>query len=106
MRLLDETSSGVAETGYCYDAAERLLSTVGASVVSDVRYDNNGNTTQCTTSGATTHLSWDGADRNIAARVTGADAADVSYSISLPGGVIYTWKSTTFTLDHPSDRAR
>ncbi len=79
VRLLDETSSGVAETGYCYDAADRLLSTVGASVVSDVRYDNDGNTTQYTTGGATTYLSWDGADRNIAVRVTGSDAADISY---------------------------
>ncbi|XVV02650.1 hypothetical protein ACQPW3_35650 [Actinosynnema sp. CA-248983] len=79
VRLLDETSSGVSETGYCYDAADRLLSTVGATAVTNVRYDGNGNTTQYTVGGATTHLSWDGADRNIAARVTGADPADVSY---------------------------
>jgi len=79
VRLLDETSSGVAETGYCYDAADRLVGMTGATAVSDVRYDGNGNTTQYTAGGATTYLSWDGADRNIAARVTGTDPADVSY---------------------------
>ncbi|WP_309114773.1 PA14 domain-containing protein [Saccharothrix sp.] len=150
VRLLDETSSGVAETGYCYDAADRLLAIVGATAVTNVQYDNNGNTTQYTAGGATTHLSWDGADRNIAARITGTEPADVSYirdatdrivrrtaaagdtatdvrygytgsgdtadlalgpdnrlltrSISLPGGVLYTWKPDTFTLDHPTVR--
>ncbi|RKT72950.1 RHS repeat-associated protein [Saccharothrix variisporea] len=79
VRLLDETASGVAETAYCYDAADRLLATVGATAVTDIRYDDNGNTTQYTVDGATTHLSWDGADRNIAVRTTGADPADVSY---------------------------
>ncbi|WP_309115895.1 PA14 domain-containing protein [Saccharothrix sp.] len=80
MRLLDETASGVAQTAYCYDAADRLLATVGANAVTDVRYDDNGNTTQYTAGGATTHLSWDGADRNIALRTTGAHPADVSYT--------------------------
>lgn len=79
VRLLDETSSGVAETSYCYDAADRLLATVGATAMTNVQYDSNGNTTQYTVGSATTHLSWDGADRNIAARTTGSDAADVSY---------------------------
>ncbi|WP_112265828.1 PA14 domain-containing protein [Lentzea terrae] len=150
VRLLDETTSGVAETGYCYDGADRLLATVGATTVTNVQYDSNGNTTQYTTGGATTHLSWDGADRNIALRVTGSDPADVSYirdatdriirrtaaqgdtatdvryghtgsgdtadlvfgpdnrvlsrSISLPGGVLYTWKPDTSTFDHPTVR--
>ncbi|MEU4448304.1 PA14 domain-containing protein [Actinosynnema sp. NPDC050801] len=80
VRLLDETASGVAETGYCYDAADRLLGTVGATAVTDVRYDDHGNTTQYTVGGATTHLSWDGADRNTAMRNTGADPADVRYT--------------------------
>ncbi|CAL9574880.1 hypothetical protein SUDANB95_04873 [Actinosynnema sp. ALI-1.44] len=79
VRLLDETASGVAQTAYCYDAADRLLATIGANAASDVRYDGNGNTTQYTVGGATTHLSWDGADRNIALRTTGTDPADVSY---------------------------
>lgn len=152
MRLLDETSSGVAETTYCYDSADRLLATIGANSVTNVQYDSNGNTTQYTTGGATTYLSWDGADRNIALRTTGTGVADVSYirdaadriirrttaqgdtstdvrygytgsgdtadlvfgpdnrmlsrSISLPGGVLYTWKpqAADRTLDHPTVR--
>jgi RHS repeat-associated protein len=79
VRLLDQTSSGVAETSYCYDAADRLLATVGATAMTNVQYDSTGNTTQYTAGGATTHLSWDGADRNIAVRTTGSDAANVSY---------------------------
>lgn len=151
VRLLDETASGVAETGYCYDAADRLLGTVGATAVTDVRYDDHGNTTQYTTGGATTHLTWDGADRNIGVRSTGADPAEVHYtrdaadriirrqalqgdavadvrygysaegdaadlalagpdkkvlsrSVGLPGGVLYTWKPDTTTLDHSTVR--
>ena len=152
VRLLDETASGVAQTSSCYDAADRLLATIGANAATNVQYDANGNTTQYTVGGATTHLSWDGADRNIALRSTGTDPADVSYvrdatdriirrhavqgdsvaevrygytgdgdtadlalgadnklltrSISLPGGVLYTWKPTPgqATLDHPTVR--
>ncbi len=80
VRLLDETAAGVAETGYCYDAADRLLGTVGATAVTDVRYDDHGNTTQYTIGSATTHLSWDGADRNTGVRTTGADPAEVRYT--------------------------
>ncbi|XVV05986.1 RHS repeat-associated core domain-containing protein [Actinosynnema sp. CA-248983] len=47
--------------------------------MTNVQYDSNGNTTQYTTGGATTYLSWDGADRNIAVRTTGTTPADVSY---------------------------
>ncbi|ATE56055.1 LamG-like jellyroll fold domain-containing protein [Actinosynnema pretiosum] len=80
IRLLDETAAGTAVTGYCYDSADRLLSTTGTSVVSDVHYDERGNTTRYTVSGSTTHLSWDGADRNIGLRSTGSAPANVSYS--------------------------
>nr|BFE54071.1 PA14 domain-containing protein [Saccharothrix mutabilis subsp. capreolus] len=80
MRLVDETATGTAVVGYCYDAADRLLGTTGAAVVSDVKYDDSGNTTEFTVGGATTHLSWDGAGRNIALRVTGADPANISYT--------------------------
>ncbi|MCC8244972.1 RHS repeat-associated core domain-containing protein [Saccharothrix luteola] len=118
-----------------------------------MRYDDHGNTTQYTISGATTYLSWDGADRNIALRTDGADPADVSYtrdgndriirrsavqgdtaadirygysgsgdsadfaltggdkrvmsrSVSLPGGVLYTWKpvAAEVTFDYPTVR--
>jgi YD repeat-containing protein len=43
-RLLDETTAGTGETGYCYDAADRLLATTGAAAVSSVGYDVHGNT--------------------------------------------------------------
>lgn len=79
VKLIDETAAGTAETGYCYDAADRLLGTVGASAVTNVKYDSEGNTLEYTTGGSTTHLSWDGAGRSIGARSVGADPADVSY---------------------------
>ncbi|ONI83265.1 hypothetical protein ALI22I_32470 [Saccharothrix sp. ALI-22-I] len=153
VRLLDETAAGVAETGYCYDAADRLLGTVGATAVSDVRYDDHGNTTQYTAGGSTTSFTWDSSDRNVAVRTTGADPADVTYvrdaadritrrstaagdgqtdlfygytgagdtadlalaggdkkllsrTISLPGGVLHTWKpgAVTASVDHPTVR--
>ena len=44
VRLLDQTAAGTAETGYCYDAADRLLGTIGANAVSGVKYDDAGNT--------------------------------------------------------------
>ncbi|MCP2168215.1 PA14 domain-containing protein [Goodfellowiella coeruleoviolacea] len=82
MRLVDATASGTAETGYCYDAADRILATTGANAVTGIKYDDRGNTTEFTVNGATTYLGWDGADRNLTARSVGTkpeDAADVSY---------------------------
>ncbi|WP_394616589.1 PA14 domain-containing protein [Lentzea sp. JNUCC 0626] len=79
VRLTDTSASGVKETGYCYDAADRILGTVGAATVTNVKYDDHGNTTEYTVAGSTTHLSWDAADRNLGARSVGADPADVSY---------------------------
>ncbi|RLK61321.1 RHS repeat-associated protein [Actinokineospora cianjurensis] len=153
VRLLDETASGTAETGYCYDAADRLLTTTGATAITGVQYNGHGSTTQYTDGAATTVLAWDNADRNIQVTTTGADPAAVSYtrdstgrilrrqtsqgdvhtdvrygytgdgdtpdyalagtdkkfltrSISLPGGVLYTWKPVTAdqTWDHASVR--
>ncbi|MGW4523079.1 PA14 domain-containing protein [Amycolatopsis sp. NPDC004378] len=76
MRLLDETSTGTAETRYCYDAADRLLATEGATALSDVTYDADGNTTGWKDgTGATTTLNWDGADRNIGVATIGSNAA-------------------------------
>lgn len=80
VRLVDATSSGSAETGYCYDAADRILGTTGTSVVSSFAYDRHGNTLSYIAGGATTSLGWDGADRNVSARVTGADPADITYT--------------------------
>ncbi|UQS23446.1 PA14 domain-containing protein [Amycolatopsis thermalba] len=79
VRLLDETSSGTVETGYCYDAADRILATTGANPITSITYDNRGNTTAFTNGGSTTYLGWDTADRHLTARTTGADPADVAY---------------------------
>ncbi|MDX8033271.1 PA14 domain-containing protein [Lentzea sp. BCCO 10_0856] len=84
MRLLDQTASGTAETRYCYDAADRLLATEGATALSGVTYDESGNTTGWTSAdGSTTKLRWDGSDRSIGAQTTGPNAAlnaNVSYT--------------------------
>ncbi|WP_245914268.1 PA14 domain-containing protein [Amycolatopsis sulphurea] len=84
MRLLDHTASGTAETRYCYDAADRLLATEGATTLTGFTYDTNGNTTNWTGSdGGTTTLTWDGSDRNTGARTTGltpALNADIAYT--------------------------
>ncbi|RJQ86676.1 hypothetical protein D5S19_11055 [Amycolatopsis panacis] len=84
MRLLDQTTSGTAETRYCYDAADRLLATEGATALTGFTYDADGNTTSWKSAdGATTTLTWDGSDRNTGARTTGPNAtqnADVAYT--------------------------
>ncbi|RLK62005.1 PA14 domain-containing protein [Actinokineospora cianjurensis] len=151
--LYDETSSGTADTGYCYDAADRILATTGTSPITGVTYNTHGSTTQYTQGSATTVFGWDTTDRNILITTTGSDPASVSYtrdatdriirrqaaqgdttadirfgftgtgdtadyaldatdkkiitrSISLPGGVLYTWKPVAAdrTWDHPTVR--
>jgi RHS repeat-associated protein len=82
MRLLDQTGSGTAETDYCYDAADRLLATVGANAMTGFTYDSHGNTTQFVSGGATTFLGYDSADRHLTASTKSSDpnqVADVSY---------------------------
>ncbi|WP_158889743.1 PA14 domain-containing protein [Amycolatopsis anabasis] len=79
VRLLDRTAAGTAETGYCYDAADRILATTGATGITGIRYDNHGNTVEFTSGGSTTYLGWDAANRHLTARTTGADPADVGY---------------------------
>ncbi|WP_198943296.1 PA14 domain-containing protein [Actinokineospora bangkokensis] len=147
------TGGTAVTTGYCYDAADRLIATTGANPITGFQYDAHGSTTQYTQGGATTYFGWDGADRNIAISTTGADPAAVSYtrdatdrvvrrqvssgdtqtdtryghtgsgdsaeyamagsdkklltrSISLPGGVLHTWKPVAAdrTFDHPTVR--
>ncbi len=82
IRLLDQTSSGTATTDYCYDAADRLLATLGATAISGIAYDSHGNTTSYTSGGVTTTLGWDGANRNISAATTGtpAQTANITYT--------------------------
>ncbi|MGV9365625.1 PA14 domain-containing protein [Amycolatopsis sp. NPDC003731] len=79
VRLLDQTSSGTAETTYCYDSADRLLATTGATALTGIGYDSHGNTTQYTIGSNSTYLGFDAADRNLTARTTGADPADIAY---------------------------
>ncbi|SDC59148.1 PA14 domain-containing protein [Actinokineospora iranica] len=152
VRLIDQTSSGSTETGYCYDAADRILATTGPNPITNIQYNAHGSTTQYTQGAATTHFAWDGADRNINITTTGPDPANVSYvrdvtdrivrrlatqgdtqadtlygytssgdsaeyamagdkklltrSITLPGGVLHTWKPVAAeqTFDHPTIR--
>ncbi|RLK60779.1 RHS repeat-associated protein [Actinokineospora cianjurensis] len=78
--LWDETTSGTDDTGYCYDAADRLIATVGTNPVTGIQYNSHGSTTQYTQSGATTVFGWDNADRNILITTTGSDPAAVSYT--------------------------
>ncbi|WP_020662037.1 RHS repeat-associated core domain-containing protein [Amycolatopsis benzoatilytica] len=84
MRLLDQTASGTAETRYCYDAADRLLATDGATALTGFTYDADGNTTSWNAAdGSTTTLTWDGSDRNTGARTTGPTTAlnaDIAYT--------------------------
>jgi RHS repeat-associated protein len=80
VRLLDQTTSGTTETGYCYDAADRILATTGTTPTTGIAYDTHGNTTSWTTGDATTTLTWDGADRNTGARTTGTDPATITYT--------------------------
>ncbi|GAA2805405.1 hypothetical protein GCM10010452_37690 [Crossiella cryophila] len=79
MWLHDQTAAGTATTAYCYDAADRITRTIGANALTGFSYDSRGNTTGFTSGPATTVLGWDGADRNISARTTGPDPAEVSY---------------------------
>ncbi|MEV5300268.1 RHS repeat-associated core domain-containing protein [Amycolatopsis methanolica] len=81
VRLTDTTSGGTATTDYCYDNADRLLATLGANATSGFTYDTHGNTTAYTTAGVTTHLAFDGADRNVQLSTTGAATnATISYT--------------------------
>ncbi|SMC60718.1 PA14 domain-containing protein [Kibdelosporangium aridum] len=88
IRLLDQTASGTAETGYCYDNADRLLTTVGANAVTGFKYDARGNTTEFTSGDAVTTLGWDGMDRNTFVRVTGSDPAYISYTRDVTGRIV------------------
>jgi RHS repeat-associated protein len=80
VHLLDQTSTGTIDTGYCYDAADRLLATTATNPITTISYDSHGNTQGWSQGSATTTLGWDGAGRNTTARVTGPDPAEVSYT--------------------------
>jgi RHS repeat-associated protein len=80
VRLLNQTTAGTAETGYCYDDTDRILATTGASAVTGVKYNSHGDTVEYTSGAAVTTLTWDGSDRNTSAQTTGPDPAVVSYT--------------------------
>jgi RHS repeat-associated protein len=80
IHLLDQTAADTADTGYCYDAADRLLATTGTNPVTSINYDSHGKTATTVSGAAITTLGWDGADRNTSARVTGPDPAEVTYT--------------------------
>ncbi|MEV5714652.1 PA14 domain-containing protein [Amycolatopsis mediterranei] len=93
VRLLDQTAAGTAETGYCYDSADRLLATTGAATVTGVQYNAHGDTTEYTAGGAVTKLAWDGADRNTYASTTGPDPAVVAYTRDATDRIV--WRNAT-----------
>ena len=97
--MVEVTAAGSAETRYCYDDADRLLATLGATAISDVRYDAEGNTTSYTQGGATTTLTWDGAGRNTGLAVTGADPAAVFYLRDATDRIIRRTTTAGDTLD-------
>lgn len=78
LRLIDASGTGTTETGYCYDTADRILATTGANPVTGITYDDHGNTTQYAQGAVTTQLGWDSADRNLTARTTSTNPADVA----------------------------
>ncbi|MCO7219495.1 PA14 domain-containing protein [Klenkia sp. PcliD-1-E] len=79
VKMTDVTSAGTAVTGYCYDAADRLIATLGATTISGITYDSSGNTTAYSQGGVSTQLQWDGSGRNIGIQTGGTDPANVAY---------------------------
>ena len=90
VRLVDQPDGGgpATETGYCYDAADRILATTGTSSITDIQYDNHGSITQYASAGSVTRFGWDAAERNILISTTGADPASVSYTRDATNRVI------------------
>ncbi|MEU8824343.1 PA14 domain-containing protein [Streptomyces sp. NPDC048636] len=80
LRLTDRTADGTTTTGYCYDAADRLLATTGDTPVSGVTYAGNGHMTGYRLGGATVVQRHDAAERYLGSKITGKDPADVRYT--------------------------
>ncbi|MEU4210577.1 PA14 domain-containing protein [Streptomyces sp. NPDC026206] len=79
VRLLDRTKSGTAETGYCYDGADRLLATIGAHTFGDARYNGAGTLTDYSLDGTAVSQRYDAAERYLGIGTRGSDPADVAY---------------------------
>ncbi|WP_432252541.1 PA14 domain-containing protein [Streptomyces sp. HNM1019] len=88
LRLTDRTADGTTETGYCYDAADRLLATTGDHPVTDVTYAENGHMTGYRQDGATVEQRHDAAERYRGSSITGKGAADVSYASDIADHLI------------------
>lgn len=108
--------NAVTTATYCYDNADRLISTTQAGYSSGIVYDNHGNTTSL--AGET--LGYDGADRHVSTTANGVtvtyqrDATDRLISRTTPAaGPTPTWRAagtaannstgaTTITLNRPT----
>ena len=73
--------NGVTIGTYCYDTADRLVSSAAAGYGSAISYDNHGNNT--TLAGET--LAFDGADRHVA---TTAAGSTVTYQRDVTGRIV------------------
>jgi RHS repeat-associated protein len=78
MKMTDTVGTTTTTTGYCYDFADRLLATTGATPITGLTYDSHGNTTQYTQGSAATNLGFDSADRHLTASTTSTDPAQVA----------------------------
>nr|WBO80843.1 PA14 domain-containing protein [Streptomyces sp. SBE_14.2] len=80
IRLTDRTAKGTTVTGYCYDAADRLLATTGDHPLTGASYALNGHLTGYEQDGLRVTQRQDAAERYLGSAVTGPDAADVRYT--------------------------
>ncbi|GAB1327033.1 PA14 domain-containing protein [Streptomyces sennicomposti] len=80
IRLTDRTATGATVTGYCYDAADRLLATTGDHPLTGASYALNGHLTGYEQDGLRVTQRQDAAERYLGSAVTGPDAADVRYT--------------------------
>ncbi len=85
------TDNGGTPITYCYDAADRLVSSSDPAIGTTPAYDSRGNTT---TLGAQT-LSWDGADRHTKTQV--ASGPTVTYLRDATDRIIARTEGTTTT---------
>lgn len=60
MKMTDTVGATTTTTGYCYDSADRLLATTGATPIIGLTYDSHGNTSQYAQGSATTYLGFVG----------------------------------------------
>ena len=97
------TTGAVTRTGFCFDAADRLLGTTGtgdAAGITGVGYDPEGDTTGWTAAdGAVTALGWDAGHRNTTASVSNSPdpAQDAAVAYARDAGDRVVARATTTT---------